>query len=206
MAKKIISIQHTQSAHHGAGLIGSWNDWDLTELGHQHAENIGRKLSEELNGQEWKIYSSDQARAKQTVEPLARYMNLEINLTKGLREMNLLDLADLCKPDHAKTSEWFKANTSPTNTHDCRNFPQAESFREFWNRIAACCNEIINDPAENIIIVSHGMSMSVWQSVWLGFEIHDYRHSGHAGGVSFMQITDDGERIINRWNDTYYMN
>ena len=59
MAKKVISIQHTQSTHHGSGMVGSWTDWDLTELGKEHAENIGRKLSLELKGQDWKIYSSD---------------------------------------------------------------------------------------------------------------------------------------------------
>jgi probable phosphoglycerate mutase len=47
-------------------------------LGKEHAENIGRKLSTELKGQTYKIYSSDLLRAKQTAEPLARYMGVDI--------------------------------------------------------------------------------------------------------------------------------
>ena len=42
--KNIITIQHTQSIHHTNGMIGSWTDWDLSELGIQQAENIGRNL------------------------------------------------------------------------------------------------------------------------------------------------------------------
>ena len=31
--KNIITIQHTQSVHHTNGMVGSWTDWDLSELG-----------------------------------------------------------------------------------------------------------------------------------------------------------------------------
>ena len=47
--KHIITIQHTQSVHHTNGMVGSWTDWDLTELGREQAESIGRKLKEELS-------------------------------------------------------------------------------------------------------------------------------------------------------------
>ena len=42
--KNIITIQHTQSVHHLNGMVGSWTDWDLSELGRQQADNIGRNL------------------------------------------------------------------------------------------------------------------------------------------------------------------
>lgn len=35
--KNIITIQHTQSIHHINGMVGSWTDWDLSELGIQQA-------------------------------------------------------------------------------------------------------------------------------------------------------------------------
>ena len=28
--KQIITIQHCQSEHHVTGMMGGWNDWDLT--------------------------------------------------------------------------------------------------------------------------------------------------------------------------------
>ena len=32
--KTFITIQHTQSVHHTNGMVGSWTDWELSELGH----------------------------------------------------------------------------------------------------------------------------------------------------------------------------
>jgi probable phosphoglycerate mutase len=201
MAKKIISIQHTQSTHHNSAMPGGWNDWELTALGRKHAENIGLKLSNELTGQNWKIYSSDLKRARQTVEPLARYMGLEIHLLKDLREMNHSG-----KKGFDKAAKWCNKNSLPALTYADNHFTDAESWSEFWNRIADCCNKITEDKAENIIIASHGMTMSVWQYAWLGLDLRDFEYLGHPGGVSFMQVKDNGSRIINRWNDTSYMN
>ena len=57
--KHIITVQHTQSVHHTNGMVGSWTDWDLTELGKAQAECIGKKLSDELIGKDVVVYSSD---------------------------------------------------------------------------------------------------------------------------------------------------
>ena len=46
--KSIITIQHTQAEHHLTGMIGSWTDWDLTDTGICQAENIGKKIAEEM--------------------------------------------------------------------------------------------------------------------------------------------------------------
>ena len=41
--KTIITIQHTQSIHHTNGMVGSWTDWALSELGKEQAQRIGAK-------------------------------------------------------------------------------------------------------------------------------------------------------------------
>lgn len=66
--KQIITIQHTQSEHYTNGIVGSWTDWELAELGIQQANKIGEKLKEELSGKNFVMYSSDLLRAKQTAE------------------------------------------------------------------------------------------------------------------------------------------
>ena len=38
--KNIITIQHTQSIHHTNGMVGSWTDWDLSDLGMVQADVI----------------------------------------------------------------------------------------------------------------------------------------------------------------------
>ena len=64
--KTIITIHHTQSVHHTNGMVGSWTDWDLTELGINQAINIGKKLQQELSGRAFIMYTSDLKRSKQT--------------------------------------------------------------------------------------------------------------------------------------------
>lgn len=73
--KTIITIQHTQSIHHTNGMVGSWTDWDLSETGKSQAENIGRKLSNDLLEKSIVMYSSDLKRAVQTAEIVGKYFD-----------------------------------------------------------------------------------------------------------------------------------
>lgn len=197
--KKIITIQHTQAVHHTNGMMGSWTDWGLTDLGKAHAENIGRKLSNELKGQSWKIYSSDLIRARQTAEPLSWYMGVKIEYLEKLREHNIGEAV-------GKTRQWAKDNALPVvNPLDDPQFRGAETWRELWNRVVKLYGEIIADKAENIILVSHGGTLRVWQAVWLDSEMSEFNRFGSPGGVSFMELTDNGERVITRLNDMSYI-
>ena len=123
---------------------------------------------------------------------------MEIEPRRALRECNSGEAV-------GKTGEWAKANARPVKTFDDRQFSGAESWREFWNRVSDFCREIVLDEAENIILVSHGVTLSVWQPVWLGLEISAFQYRGFPGGVSFFHITENGEHITERLNDTTYM-
>lgn len=57
--KTIFTVQHTQSEHHTNGMVGSWTDWNLTELGKQQAERIADKLKQELDEKPVVLYTSD---------------------------------------------------------------------------------------------------------------------------------------------------
>lgn len=198
--KQIITIQHTQSIQHLNGMVGSWTDWELTELGLLHAKNIGRNLSAELLGKEIKVYCSDLVRTKQTAAPLLECLGLEAEYRKELRELNL---GEAC----GKSMKWMRENGAEVKTIDDRPFPSAESSRDVWNRIYAFCEEIISSPFENIVIVSHGHILRMWPAVWLNLGI-DFMDKadfyGSAGGVSFMALTDNGKRNLTRFNDTSY--
>ena len=74
--KSIFTVQHTQSEHHTNGMVGSWTDWNLTELGMQQAERIGIKLKQELDGKMIVLYTSDLKRAKQTADIIASHFQV----------------------------------------------------------------------------------------------------------------------------------
>lgn len=101
--KTIITIQHTQSIHHTNGMVGSWTDWDLSELGIQQAKRIGEKLKVELADREFVMYSSDLKRAKQTAENVGKYLDISPVLRTELRERNL---GRCC----GKSVKWLREN------------------------------------------------------------------------------------------------
>ena len=200
--KTIITIQHTQSVHHTNGMVGSWTDWDLTELGVQQARKIGEKLQKELVGKEFVMYSSDLKRAKQTAENIGEYLGIHPILRKELRERNL---GKCC----GKSIKWLRENIEKQErTVDDKLFSDAESRRDEWNRLIPFFDEIMNNVEENIIIVSHGDLLSVFNAMFFGLDVESLNKTemfGAAGGVSFMLVNKEGKRVIKRISDMSYI-
>ena len=200
--KHIITVQHTQSVHHTNGMVGSWTDWDLTELGKKQADNIGKKLKDELAGKDVIVYSSDLRRAKQTAEEIAKYLETEPVLRQELRERNL---GKCC----GKSVQWLRENIEcPEETVDDRLFSDGESRRDAWERLQPFFEEVMAGDEENIIIVSHGDLLSIWNAMFLGLNVESLLQAeihGAAGGVSHMTAGDDGKRRIKSISDMSYI-
>ncbi|GAA0086403.1 hypothetical protein UT300007_28430 [Clostridium sp. CTA-7] len=67
---------------------------------------------------------------------------------------------------------------------------------------------ILSDKHENIIIVSHGDTLSIFNAMWLGLDVSMLNKCelfGMAGGISFLSETKDGKRIIKRLSDMSYL-
>lgn len=200
--KNIITIQHTQSIHHTNGMVGSWTDWDLSDLGKIQADKIGTKLAEELKGKEYIMYSSDLLSAKHTAEIVAKHLNITPIITQKLRERNLGMAV-------GKSVQWLRENIEcQEKTVDDKMFHNAESRRDVWNRLMPFYKQIMKDDYENIIIVSHGDTLSIFNAMWLGLEVQMLNKCdlfGMAGGVSFMNENQDGKHIIRRLSDMSYL-
>ena len=200
--KTIITIQHTQSIHHMNGMVGSWTDWELTELGVNQAKRIGEKLKAELEGREFVMYSSDLLRAKQTADNVGSYLGLTPILRSELRERNL---GKCC----GKSVQWLRENIEQQEkTIDDRLFSDGESRRDEWNRLKPFFDEIMSNDEENIIIVSHGDLLSVFNTMFLGLDVETINACemfGLAGGVSYMFENNEGKRFIKHISDMSYI-
>ena len=200
--KHIITVQHTQSVHHNNGMVGSWTDWDLTELGRTQADRIGRKLKEELAGKAVVLYSSDLKRARQTAEAIARHLGAEPVFRRELRERNL---GRCC----GKSVRWLRENMEgPEKTVDDRLFSDGESRRDAWDHLRPFYEEVTAGNAETVIIVSHGDLLSMWNAMFIGLPVESYYEvdiHGPAGGVSHMLIGDDGKHRIRHISNMSYM-
>ena len=201
--KTIITIQHTQSMHHTNGMVGSWTDWELSELGMQQANRIGEKLKAELLDKKFVMYSSDLLRAKQTAENIGKHLGISPILRIELRERNL---GRCC----GKSVQWLRKNLEmQEKTIDDRLFSDAESRRDEWNRLKPFFDEVMKSDDENIIIVAHGDLLSVFNTMFLGLNVETINTSemfGLAGGVSYMFENNEGKRVIKKLSDMSYVN
>jgi probable phosphoglycerate mutase len=202
--KTIITIQHTQAIHHNNGMVGSWTDWELTSLGKERAENIGKQLSAELQDKTCKIYCSDLIRTKQTAEPLARYLGASPEYRVELRE------AYRGAEAIGKSVKWLIENGAPIPSEpsiDNRPFEDAESTRDVFIRVSEFRDEILRTSDETIVIVAHGFMLPLFFAAWVGMDAEmllNFGFHGAAGGVSFLKEVNDGGRVIARLNDMSY--
>ena len=202
MMKTIFTVQHTQSQHHVNGMVGSWTNWDLTELGKQQADRIAAGLKQELAGKEAVVYTSDLKRAKQTADRIAEQLQTVPVVKTELRERNL---GRCC----GKSVRWLRENLEcQERTIDDRLFSDAESRRDEWNRLKPFFDHVMEEDSENIIIVSHGDLLSVFNAMFLGLppeSLNVCEIFGLAGGVSRLIVKDDGKRIIRQISDLSLM-
>lgn len=200
--KQIITIQHTQSIHHTNGMVGSWTDWDLSELGIQQADKIGENLARELAGKKCVMYASDLLRAKHTAQIVGRHLGIEPVLRTELRERNL---GKCC----GKSVQWLRENIEvQEKTIDDRMFSDAESRRDEWERLAPFFEEVMAGEDEHIIIVSHGDLLSVFNAMFLRLGVESLNGAelfGLAGGVSQMYENNEGKRFVKRISDLSFM-
>jgi len=183
-------------------MIGSWTDWDLSEHGIEQAKRIGERLSLEIKNKQYIMYSSDLLRAKHTAEIVAGFLSIEPIFTDSLRERNLGEAV-------GKSVEWVHQNTIVwEKTIDDKPFKGAESRREAWNRLLLFYRQMMRSTNENVIIVSHGDALSIFNAIWLGLDVEMLNKCdlfGKAGGVSFMHENSDGKHIITRLSDFSYI-
>ena len=165
-------------------------------------KSIGRKLKDELSGKDVIMYSSDLKRAQQTAEEIAKYLGVKPILRQELRERNL---GKCC----GKSVQWLRENIEcPEKTVDDRLFSDGESRRDAWNRLKPFYDEVMSGSDENILIISHGDLLSIWNAMYLGLPVESFYKvdiHGAAGGVSHMFVHDDGKHQIKNINDMSYI-
>ena len=159
-------------------------------------------MKTELSGKDFILYSSDLLRAKQTAEIIGGHLGITPILRTELRERNL---GKCC----GKTVQWLRDHIEcQEKTIDDRMFSDAESRRDEWNRLKPFFDSIMADDSENIIIVSHGDLLSVFNTMFLGLNVETINNSeifGQAGGVSQMFENAEGKRFIKRISDMSYI-
>ncbi len=189
--KTILLVQHTESEHHINNHIGAWCDWNLTARGREQAFRIGEWLKGAGCDNTWTMFVSPQIRARQTAEEINRSLGITPIVREELREVN-------AGQGNGKTREWYRENAAPRGQvfdPDHRDFPDAESDRELWNRLLPFYEDMLASSSDRIIVVSHGTTISFLQSMLAGQSVIDrgrFRFSGSSGSVSRYTMENSG--------------
>ena len=154
---EFILVRHGLTGWNAAGRIQGHTDTDLCDEGYEQARSVGRRLQEESYDL---LFSSDLKRARQTAQPLADVLEMEIQLDDRLREWNLGAFEGLTV-DEAR--ERFADAYRKYRAFDPElRVPEGESFLEFDHRVIHFFQEMSQAHAgKRLLVFTHGGSVNV---------------------------------------------
>lgn len=164
---KVYLIRHAESVGNIKGSLTSTTDYALTDKGKKQAQRLGMNLYEELNGKRVTAYCSPLLRAKQTLQEILTCIGAnEVNIveTPDLKEMDLgvlegmpFDKQLICYPD-----------IDLGKRLSCLEAPEGECYQDVKQRVQHFCDLYIDGlHDENVLIVSHGITLRVLTNVLL---------------------------------------
>lgn len=203
--RQIIVIQHCQSEHHVNNMTGGWTDTPLTVLGKEQAQAIGRRLIEILDSKDYSLYTSDLLRASQTARIIAEQLDLQVKVECNLREINTGIAA-------GKTKDWAKEHRNPRkHDHfdlDYQEFEKGETWRQFYDRVCSCMNNLCESDESNLILVTHGGTLAYILAWWLEFStdmLTTSYFSGSPGSISILSENNYNQHVLQKFNDTSHL-
>lgn len=184
-------------------LTGGWTDTGLTELGRRQSACLASRLKRELGDTPCQLYCSDLKRALQTAEIIGREIGLTPNPVPELRELNN-GIAAGKSLEEAK--QYALELTRPVL--DWQSYPQAETWRQFYSRVAACMERLTGNQETPFLLVTHGGTIINIVAWWLQLDVDMLdKVSFHASpaSLSVLRLNWWNERTIERLNDTAHL-
>ena len=201
-------VQHCQSHHHVDPQARLWPDFrnGLTEFGQRQAQCLAKRLCDEACGRPCCLYTSPMKRATETAEIIGVSLGTTPQTVSGLHEYN-----GRFPLERAEDGKEWTVDNSNWSLFDWRPFPEAETWREFYARVAAAMDTLAQQSGdgEPPIFVIHGGTLSnivVW---WLGLPLDVLPErtcfSASPGSLSILKKNRCGNPIIERLNDRAHL-
>jgi probable phosphoglycerate mutase len=174
----------------------------LTELGRRQAACLAERLQHELAGRTCLHYCSELKRAAQTAQIIAQATGVEPITELGLKEYN---------NGLAAGRSWGEAERIMRPMReprvDWRPYPQAETQREFYLRVAEGMERLTRDPAP-LLLVTHGGTITNIVAWWLGLQLDQMSRVSFPvapASLSVLRINHWNEHVLERLNDTAHL-
>jgi broad specificity phosphatase PhoE len=197
----LLLVRHAEAEHHVQAITGGWSDTNLTELGRQQSELLAERLRNELAGANLHLGSSNLQRACQTAEILGAGLLQTPEVYSALTDLNNGVAAG---KTHAEAKAIALPPTEPLL--DWQPYPQAESWRQFYHRVAGFMEEFTTRQQGPALLVSHAAVIHVIVSWWLGMDPAARTHFGIApASLTVLNTSRWRERSLERLNDTAHL-
>lgn len=203
--KSLLLVRHGQAEHHTRGLTGGWTDVDLTPLGRRQIDTLAKRLQPLLAGHAFDLVASDLKRAVQTAHILGQPFGRRTVQHAGLREMNNGIAAGKSEAEARKLS---LPKTSPIL--DWQHYPQGESRRQFYDRVAAAMEELTAGRERPLVVVAHRGTIINILCWWLGLGVegavrHNFSFDVSPASLTVLRHNRWQEHAIERLNDTAHL-
>jgi probable phosphomutase (TIGR03848 family) len=193
---QILLIRHAVNDVMKAKKLAGWMpDVHINEEGHQQAAAVAERLGQlPIRA----IYSSPLDRTRETAEPLARALNLEVQTRNGLGEVQYGDWTGKSLEELSKLDVWKVVQIYPSGMR----FPGGESIREMQARIVGEIDAIAADhPRDIIAIFSHADVIKAALAHYLGVHLDLFQRIViNPTSVSVVRLTPYGPQVL-RIND-----
>jgi broad specificity phosphatase PhoE len=197
----LLLVRHAEAGHHVQDLTGGWTDSDLTRRGRRQAELLALRLQRELSGNTVDLLSSDLRRAWQTASILSQALGISIRPEQALRDLNNGQAAGL---SHAEAQALRRPHSEPSL--DWIPYPDAESWRQFSDRVNAFLESFLPEQERPAVLVTHGLTIHAIVQWWLGLDLEQRVHfSAEPCSLTVLRTTRWQERSIERLNDTAHL-
>jgi broad specificity phosphatase PhoE len=201
--KPIILVRHAQSQHHVNGLTGGWTDTGLTDLGRRQAACLASRLKQELEDAPVRFYCSDLKRASQTAEVIGREIGVTAQLVPELREFNNGIAAGMMREEADKIRRELAEPFI-----DWQPYPEAETWRQFYRRVAGCMDRLVGEQEELLLLVTHGGTLMNIVAWWLQLDaemLWKVSFGAHPASISVLRTDQWGCNELGRLNDAAHL-
>ena len=201
MTNTIYIVRHGQTEWNLLGKTQGHGNSDLTPKGIEQAELLADSMTKYPIDY---IYSSDLGRAYQTAEIIGNKLNIEVEKTEALREMNFGTwegriIKDIIEEDPELYKMW-------RNEPHLAKIPQGETLSQIKERTDAFIKEINEKyDGKHIVLVTHSLCARIMLLSFLDSDVKNiYRINQANTALNIIELRDYGH-VVMKMNDTTHI-
>ena len=201
MTNTIYIVRHGQTEWNLLGKTQGHGNSDLTPKGIEQAELLADSMTKYPIDY---IYSSDLGRAYQTAEIIGNKLNIEVERTEALREMNFGTwegriIKDIIEEDPELYKMW-------RNEPHLAKIPQGEPLSQIKERTDAFTKEINEKyDGKHIVLVTHSLCARIMLLSFLDSDVKNiYRINQANTALNIIELRDYGP-VVMKMNDTTHI-